>query len=79
MQPIGRTVIAGSSIGTRKIVRPACFLPPLVVRASRKHHCAIVAYDVQIFWPVMRQPSPSRVAVVRREARSEPASGSLKP
>ena len=49
MQRIGRTWIAGSSIGTRKIVRPCCFFSPFDVRASRKHHCAIVAYDVQIF------------------------------
>lgn len=83
MQPIGRTVMAGSSIGTRKMVSPACFLvvffSHLVVRASTKHHYAMVAYDVQIFWPLIRHPSPSRVAAVRSEARSEPASGSLNP
>ena len=58
---------------------PCCFFSPWAVRASRKHHCAMVAYDVQIFWPVTRQPSPSRLAAVCSEARSEPAFGSLNP
>ena len=49
MQSMGRTSMAGSDIGTRKIVRPCCFFSPRDVRASRKHHCAIVAYEVQIF------------------------------
>ena len=43
MRPIGRTVMPGASIGTRKIVMPCCFFAPRQVRASRKHHCAIVA------------------------------------
>ena len=76
---IGRTSIPGASIGTRKTLRPCCFFSPFDVRARRKHHCAMVAYDVQIFWPVTRQPSPSRRAVVWSDARSEPASGSLNP
>ena len=68
MQRIGRTWIAGSSIGTRKNRQPCCFFSPLWVRASRKHHCAIVAYDVQIFWPLTSQPSPSvRGGAQRRE------------
>ena len=52
---------------------------PGPTRAASTHHCAMPAYDVQIFWPVMRQPSPSGVARVLSAARSEPASGSLKP
>ena len=43
MLAIGRTSIAGSDIGTRKIVKPCCFLSPRDVRVRRKHHCAIVA------------------------------------
>jgi hypothetical protein len=58
---------------------PCCFLSPLDMRASRKHHCAIVAYDVQIFWPDTHQPLPSRRAAVCSDAKSEPAFGSLKP
>ena len=34
---------------------------------------------VQIFWPLMTHSSPSSTALVPRLARSEPASGSLKP
>ena len=34
---------------------------------------------VQIFWPLTMYSSPSRTAVVRSDARSEPASGSEKP
>ena len=79
MAAIGRTSIAGSDIGTRKIVRPCCFFSPLDVRASRKHQSAMVAYDVQIFCPETNQPSPSRRAAVCSEARSEPALGSLNP
>ena len=33
--------------------------------------------ELQIFWPVMTQSSPSRTAFVDRPARSEPAPGSL--
>nr|WP_235947942.1 hypothetical protein [Candidatus Frankia alpina] len=33
---------------------------------------------VQIFWPLMRQPPSTFVALVRSEARSEPESGSEK-
>ena len=34
---------------------------------------------VQIFWPLMTHSSPSSTALVDSPARSEPASGSLKP
>ncbi len=43
MHRIGRTSMPARDIGTRKIVSPCCFLAPREVRASRKHHCAIVA------------------------------------
>ena len=36
------------------------------------------APDVQIFWPLITQSSPSRTARVRSPARSEPAPGSEK-
>ena len=48
------------------------------VRASRIARSAWCAPLVQIFWPVTTHSSPSRSARVRRLARSEPASGSLK-
>ena len=36
------------------------------------------AKDDHTFWPFTRQPSPSGVARVASDARSEPAPGSLK-
>ncbi len=71
----------GASIGTRNTVSPCCLRPSLDVRASTKHHCAMSAYDVQIFWPDSSQPLPSGSgsALDLRDARSDPASGSLKP
>ena len=50
---IGRTVMPGVSIGTTNIVMPSCRSPG-PTRAARTHHCAMPAYEVQIFWPVMR-------------------------
>jgi hypothetical protein len=37
------------------------------------------APDVQTFWPFTMNSSPSSTALVRRPARSDPASGSLMP
>ena len=58
---------------------PACFGAVGSVRASRKMKSAYCAWVVQIFWPLMTHSSPSSSALVFRPARSEPASGSLKP
>ena len=49
---------------------------PPPVRASRIAWAASWARLVQIFWPWIRHPPSTLVAVVRNEARSEPASGS---
>src|SRR5260221_10421917 len=73
----GRIVMPGASIGTMNMLIPACGgLACVSVRAARNmyfpHHVV-----VQIFCPLMTHPSPSRVALVRRAARSEPAWGSL--
>src|SRR3954451_20782756 len=43
------------------------------------HHLEYCAPEVQTFWPVTTHSSPSLTARVFRPARSEPASGSLKP
>ncbi len=48
------------------------------VRARHRPHEANWAYDVQTFRPVTRYPPSTGVARVEREARSLPASGSLK-
>ena len=58
---------------------PRCLGASGSVRTSSSHQSATCASVVQIFWPVMTQSSPSRTAVVRSDARSEPASGSEKP
>ena len=50
-----------------------------VVRQSTTAKWLRCAFVVQTFVPVTRQPPSTRVAVVRTDARSEPASGSLMP
>ena len=49
------------------------------VRQSTKIQSACCPRVVHAFWPLITQSSPSRTALVRSEARSEPASGSEKP
>jgi hypothetical protein len=58
-------------------VRPSCLRTSGSVRARPIAQSAWWASDVHTFWPVSRQPAPARCALVRSEARSEPASGSL--
>src|SRR3954465_13692890 len=43
------------------------------------HHLDWWAIVVHTFWPVTPHPSPERTALVFKEARSEPDSGSEKP
>ena len=49
------------------------------VRATSMHHFALWAKVVQTFWPVTTHSPFDFTALVFREARSEPASGSEKP
>ena len=49
------------------------------MRATSMHHLEYCAPEVQTFCPVTTQSSPSLTARVFSAARSEPASGSLKP
>jgi hypothetical protein len=62
---------------------PLCFGAAESVRARQIAQSASAASEVQTFCPVSRQPPPAapspstRTALVRSEARSEPASGSL--
>ncbi len=74
---MGRTVIPGLSMRTSRKEMPSCFLAFLLVRTRRKIQLASMASEVQIFWPLTTQWSPSSTASVRRLARSEPALGSL--
>ena len=61
---MGRTVMPGWSMGTSRYDSPAERRDPGSVLASRKHQSATVASDVQTFWPVMTQSSPSSTADV---------------
>src|SRR4029450_9350781 len=75
----GWIVIPGAFIGTMNMLMPAWGgLASLSVRAARNmylpHHVV-----VQIFCPLITQWSPSRTALVRSAARSDPACGSLLP
>lgn len=75
----GRTVTPGASMGIASQVMPRCLEGASgSVRTSSSHQSATSACEVQIFCPVTTYASPSRTALVRSEARSEP-SGSLKP
>ena len=77
---IGRSVTPGVSIGKTSSEMPRCFFSALgSVRHRQKIQSACWPSVVQVFWPLTTQSSPSRTAVVRRLARSEPASGSEKP
>ena len=68
----------GVFMSSRKYVMPRWRNDPCSVRASRMAQSEYWAPLVHTFWPCTIQPSPSRSAFVRRLARSEPASGSLK-
>ena len=58
---------------------PACFFTSGLVRTSVKIQSPYWPSVVQVFWPLTTYSSPSRTALVRSDARSEPASGSEKP
>ncbi len=59
---------------------PSCFLAAFgSVRHRQKIQSAYCASVVQVFWPLTTHSSPSRRAVVRSPARSDPAPGSEKP
>ena len=76
---IGCSSNPGADVGTRKNVRPWCLATSGSVRVSRNTHSDSSARLVKIFWPSMRQPSPSRTARVRAAATSDPESGSEYP
>ena len=58
---------------------PSCFEASGSVRTRANIQCDSLAFEVQIFWPLTTQKSPSSSARVRSEARSEPEPGSLYP
>jgi hypothetical protein len=73
----GLIVMPAASMGTMNMLMPACIgLASLSVLAARNMYFPHQVV-VQIFCPLMTHSSPSRVALVRSEARSDPALGSL--
>ncbi len=73
----GRISIPLLSMATRKNVSPRCLGAPGSVRARQIAQSASRAREVHTFCPDSSQPPSARTALVRKEARSEPASGSL--
>ncbi|MCY1529272.1 hypothetical protein D9M68_644060 [compost metagenome] len=76
---MGLTVMPGVFMSTSRKLMPCCFFAAGSVLASRNIMSASCASEVQIFWPLTTNSSPSSTADVRRAARSEPASGSEYP
>ena len=72
----GRTEMPGASIGTTKVEIPRCLGASGSVRAASQPMLELCPPEVQIFWPLITYSSPSRMARVCSEARSEPAPGS---
>ena len=73
----GRTSTPGDRMSSSRYEMPRCFGASGSVRTSRIARSACRAPDVHTFWPFTTSSSPSRSALVRSAARSEPASGSL--
>jgi hypothetical protein len=73
-----RVSMPGDFMDRKKNVSPLCFGAFGSLRATRMAQSAQCAPEVQIFWPLITHWSPSRVARVRRPARSDPAAGSEK-
>nr|CRL79152.1 hypothetical protein CPGR_05155 [Mycolicibacterium malmesburyense] len=76
---MGRTSTPGVVMSSRKYEMPFRFGASGSVRASSRHQSACLPPLAQSFWPLTTYESPSLRAVVRRLARSDPASGSEKP
>ncbi len=74
---MGRTSTPGASIGQMKYEIPRCLGASGSVRAIRIPNLETWAIEVQTFWPLITYESPSLTAVVRSDARSDPAPGSL--
>ena len=79
MLRIGRTSTPGWCASTSSMVMPRWRLSSVPVRHRTYIQSAKLPSVIQIFWPLSTQPSPSRSARVRSDARSDPAFGSLKP
>src|SRR5579875_1322594 len=79
MRWMGRTVTPGERMSISRNEMPRCFCASGSVRTRLKIQSPYCPYVVQVFCPLTTYSSPSRIAVVFSEARSEPAFGSEKP
>ena len=79
IDPNGRRVSPGLSVGITRQLSPLCLGASGSVRTNARMKSASWAPDVHTFWPFTTKRSPSSTARVRRPARSDPASGSLMP
>src|SRR3954447_817651 len=73
---IGLVETPFDAMSNRMKLIPSCFFADGSVRTRQKIQSAWLAYEVQIFWPLMMKSSPSASARVCSEARSDPALGS---
>ena len=67
----------GVPLGTTNMLKPRLRRASRLVRVKTRPWVAMPAWLDQILWPRMIQSSPSRLASVVSESRSEPAPGSL--
>ena len=79
MVSMGRTVMPGLSMSTKRAVMPLWADSGVPVRVRSTQRSANWARLVQTFWPVTRQPSSVRTARQDSEARLLPVPGSEKP
>ena len=75
---VSRVVTPVQSRSTMNAEMPLCFAAGSVF-AKTSWWSATDAYEIQFFWPLRTYVSPSRRAVVRIAATSEPAPGSVSP
>ena len=79
MSANGRRTRPGVSVSTISAEMPLCLGASGSVRTKASSTSASWAPEVQTFWPLTMNRSPSSTALVDRPARSLPAPGSLMP
>ncbi len=83
MSANGRHTTPSRSVGINSTLMPLCLGASGSVRTNVNRKSASWAPEVHTFWPLTTKsassPSPSLTALVRSDARSDPALGSLMP
>ena len=75
---VSRVETPGHSRSTMNAEMPLCRAEGSVL-ANTSSWSATVAYEIQFFWPLRTYVSPSWRALLRIDATSEPAPGSVSP